>query len=68
MPNYVNTADATAAAEDIKSGETAWARGVKITGTQGFRIEGDTLICPSDWTVEGNTLVIPESWLKQNGG
>ena len=60
--NLVNTADATAVAEDIKSGETAYARGQKITGTQSFSIVGDTLICPSDWYVVGDTLVIPDSW------
>lgn len=68
MPDYVNTADATAVPADIKNGETAWARGVKITGTQGFSISGNTLICPSDWYVDGDTLVIPESWVQKNGG
>lgn len=63
MSEYVNTADATAIPEDIKSGETAWARGVKLTGTQGFSISGDTLIVPSDWTVVGDTIIVPDSWL-----
>ena len=66
MPDYVNTADATAVASDIKSGETAYARGVKITGTQGYKIAGDTLYCPTDWYVIGNTLYIPDSWLQNN--
>lgn len=66
MPNYVNTADATAVASDIKNGETAYARGVKLTGTQGFKIVDGTLICPSDWYVDGTTLVIPDSWLAKN--
>lgn len=67
MPNYVDTADATATPNDLKSGETAYVRGAKITGTQGFSVSGNTLICPSDWYVDGDTLVIPESWMAQNG-
>ena len=67
-PNYVDTADATAYPQDIKNGETAYARGSKITGTQGYYVQGDTLYCPSDWQVEtdafGNVvLVVPDSWL-----
>ena len=68
MPDYYNTADATAVPADIKNGETAWARGIKITGTQSFTIVGNTLVCPSDWYVDGDTLIVPESWLKKNGG
>ena len=66
MPEYVNTADATAVPSDIKSGETAWARGVLLTGTQGFQISGTTLIVPDDWYVDGTTLVIPDTWLAKN--
>lgn len=66
MTNYNNTADATAVAGDIKSGDTVYARGKKITGTQSFTISGDTLIVPSDWTVSGDTLIIPDSWFQHN--
>lgn len=68
LPNYVNTADATAEPKDIKNGETAWAKGKEITGTQGFSLQNGVLICPNDWYVEGTTLVIPDSWLEKNGG
>ena len=66
MAELINTADATAVPNDIKSGETAWVKGVKITGTQSFSIQGTTLIVPDDWTVSGTTLIIPDSWLGQN--
>lgn len=66
MADYVNTADATAVASDIKLGETAWARGVKLTGTQSFHVDGATLVAPDDWYVEGTTLVIPDSWFATN--
>lgn len=65
MAEFINTADATAVPNDIKNGETAWARGVKLTGTQGFSVSGDTLIVPSDWTVVGDTIIVPDSWLEQ---
>ena len=68
MAEYVNTADATAIPTDIKSGETAYARGQKITGTQEYYVSGSTLVCPNDWFVDGTTLVIPKSWLGGNGG
>lgn len=63
--NYHNTADATAVEDDIKNGETAYAKGKKITGTQGFTVSGTTLVCPSDWTVDGTKIVVPKSWAKK---
>ena len=64
----INTADATAMPVDIKNGETAYARGKKLTGTQEFWIDLNGVFhCPSDWYVEGDTLHIPDSWLKKNG-
>lgn len=65
---YHNTADATAVPDDIRNGKTAYARGAKIEGTQGFSVSGTALSCPSDWYVVGTTLYIPDSWLKENGG
>ena len=63
MAELINTADATAAASDIKSGQTAYARGQKITGTQNFYVDLNGILhCPSDWYVDGTTLVIPDSW------
>lgn len=67
-PVYYDTADATAYPVDVKSGQTVYARGEKITGEQRYYVDGTTLVCPSDWTVDGDTLVIPESWLEKNGG
>lgn len=66
MAQYVDTADATAYPTDIKNGETAYARGQKITGTQQFYVENGVFHCPSDWYVDGETLVIPSSWLGGN--
>ena len=65
---YINTADATAVPNDIKEGETAYARGNKIEGTQKYSVDGTTLVCPTDWYVDGTTLIIPKSWLAGNGG
>lgn len=67
-PVYYDTADATAYPQDIKNGQTAYARGEKVTGTQSYSISGDTFICPNDWYVVGDTLYIPDSWFEQNGG
>jgi len=47
--NLVNTADATAVPNDIKLGETAYARGMKLTGTQEIYVEGTTLHVPEGW-------------------
>ena len=60
-----NTADATADAVDVHDGDTVYARGEEITGTQTFSISGNTLICPTDWYVIGDTLYIPDSWFEK---
>ena len=65
MADYINTADANAEPKDVKSGETVYVKGKKITGTQGFSFDGKTLVCPSDFTVDGTTIVVPDSWLRQ---
>lgn len=62
ISDYHNTADATAQVTDVKAGETFYARGEKLTGTQEYSIEGTTLISPTDWSVSSHKLVIPQSW------
>lgn len=62
VSDYHNTADATAQITDVKNGETFYARGEKLTGTQEYSVSGTKLVSPTDWTVSGNKLVIPTDW------
>ena len=62
MAQWFDTSDATVADTDIKNGETAYARGKKITGVQKWYVKDGVLYVPSDWYVQDGILYIPESW------
>ena len=59
-----NTADATAAADDILSGKTAYINGAKVTGSKADNVRKWTVTIASD--LSADTVLVTDAWIGQH--